>query len=80
MYANPVSGASPATSCARSDAHPLLRAGIQLNVSIATLGRSVSRRSWTKRGHEGTRPSAFSAALRRYDATTSPGLRVRARL
>ena len=65
MYAKPVSGSSPAASCARSASQPFVPATSGANVSIHSFGSSVSRRSCTKRGHDGTRPSAFSSAVRR---------------
>ena len=65
MYAKPVSDCSPAASWARSASHPFVPATGGASVNIHGFGSSVSRRSCTKPGHDGTRPSAFSAAVRR---------------
>src|SRR5512140_1096095 len=65
MYANPVSDSRPATSGARSASHPLLSTTIQQNTNILSLASIVSGRSSTNLGHEGTRPSAFSSAVRK---------------
>jgi len=65
MYAKPVSGSSPAALDARNAFQPFVSLTSGAYVSIASFGSSVPRRSRTKRGQEGTRPSAFSAAERR---------------
>ncbi len=48
-------------------------------LGVHSLAAILSGASCTKRGHDGTRPAAFSSAERRYDAMTSPRFRRRAR-